>query len=95
MLAAGLEGIEKRYELPPPVQENVHEMSAEERRKRGIETLPADLLEAINLTAKSELVRKALGQHTFDAFIKNKLIEWNDYRGQVTQFELERYLPVL
>jgi glutamine synthetase len=95
MLAAGLEGIEKRYELPPSVQENVHEMSAEERRKRGIETLPADLLEAINLTAKSELVRKALGQHTFDAFIKNKLIEWNDYRGQVTQFELERYLPVL
>ena len=95
MLAAGLEGIEKGYELPAPVQENVHEMSAEERRKRGIETLPADLLDAVNIMAKSELVLKALGEHTFNAFIKNKLIEWEQYRGQVTQFELKRYLPVL
>jgi glutamine synthetase len=95
MLAAGLEGIEKGYELPPPVQENVHDMSDEERKKRGIGTLPADLLEAVHLTAKSKLVRKALGEHTFNAFIKNKLIEWDQYRSQVTQYELERYLPVL
>jgi glutamine synthetase len=95
MLAAGLEGIEKGYELPPPVQENVHDMSDEERKKRGIGTLPADLLEAVHLTAKSKLVCKALGEHTFNAFIKNKLIEWDQYRSQVTQYELERYLPVL
>jgi glutamine synthetase len=95
MLAAGLEGIEKGYELPPPLQEDVNKMTPEEREKRGIETLPADLLEAINLTAKSQLVRKALGDHIFDAFIKNKLIEWNEYRSQVTQYELDRYLPVL
>jgi glutamine synthetase len=95
MLAAGLEGIDKGYELPPPVQENVHEMNDAERRKRGIGTLPADLFEAVNLTAKSKLVRKALGDHTFNAFIKNKLIEWDQYRSQVTQFELERYLPLL
>jgi glutamine synthetase len=95
MLAAGLEGIEKRYELPKPVQENINELSVVEREKRGIGTLPADLFEALNLTAKSRLVRKALGEHTFDAFIKNKLIEWDQYRSQVTPFELERYLPVL
>jgi glutamine synthetase len=95
MLAAGLEGIEKEYELPPPVQENVYEMADEERNKKGIGTLPADLLEAVRLTEKSELVRRALGEHTFHAFIKNKLIEWEQYRVQVTEYELERYLPIL
>ena len=95
MLAAGLEGIEKGYELPPPVQENVYEMTDKERKKRGIGTLPADLLEAVRLMGKSKLVRKALGDHTFHAFIKNKLIEWDQYRSQVTQYELDRYLPLL
>jgi glutamine synthetase len=70
-------------------------MTDEEKEKRGIGMLPADLLEAVHLTAKSELVRKALGEHTFNAFIKNKLIEWDEYRGRVTQYEIERYLPVL
>ena len=95
MLAAGLEGIEKGYEAPEPVGENVYEMSEEERQKRGIDTLPASLWEALQLTAKSELVRKALGDHVFDAFIKNKKIEWDLYRTQVTDYELKRYLPVL
>ncbi|MFC2073128.1 glutamine synthetase family protein, partial [Chloroflexota bacterium] len=71
MLAAGLEGIEKGYKIPSPVEENVYEMTEEERKKRGISTLPASLLEAIQLTEKSEVVRKALGDHVFDAFIKN------------------------
>lgn len=95
MLAAGLEGIEKEYEVPPPVEENVYEMSEEERQRRGIGTLPASLLEAIMLTEKSELVRKALGDHVFHAFIQNKKIEWNQYRTQVTEYELKKYLPVL
>jgi glutamine synthetase len=95
MLAAGLEGIEKGLEPPPPVKENVYEMTNEERRKRGIGTLPASLLEAIMLTEKSEVVHKALGAHVFDAFIKNKKIEWDQYRTQVTDYELKRYLPVL
>ena len=95
MLAAGLEGIEKEYEVPDPVEENVYEMSDEERQKRGIGTLPASLLEAILLTEKSELVRKALGDHVFEAFIQNKKIEWDHYRTQVTEYELKRYLPIL
>jgi glutamine synthetase len=95
MLAAGLEGIEKEYEVPDPVEENVYEMTEEERNKRGIGTLPASLLEAIQLTEKSELVRKALGDHVFDAFIKNKKIEWDQYRTQVTEYELKKYLPIL
>lgn len=95
MLAAGLEGIEKEYELPMPVEENVYEMSAEGREKRGISTLPASLSEAIQITEKSELVRKALGEHVFHAFIQNKKIEWDQYRTQVTDYELKRYLPIL
>ena len=95
MLAAGLEGIEKDYAIPDPVEENVYEMAEEERQKRGISTLPGSLWEAIQLTEKSELVRKALGDHVFDAFIKNKRIEWDQYRTVVTDYELKRYLPIL
>jgi glutamine synthetase len=95
MLAAGLEGIEKEYEVPDPVEENVYEMTEEERQRRGIGTLPASLWEAIQLTEKSELVRRSLGDHVFQAFIKNKKIEWDQYRTQVTDYELKRYLPIL
>jgi glutamine synthetase len=95
MLAAGLEGIEKGYEVPEPVEENVYEMSDEERERKGIGTLPASLWEAVQLTEKSEVVRRALGNHVFDAFIKNKKIEWDQYRTQVTDYELKRYLPIL
>jgi len=95
MLAAGLEGIEKEYEVPDPVEQNVYEMTEEERERRGIGTLPGNLWEAIQLTEKSELVRRALGDHVFDAFIKNKKIDWDQYRSQVTEYELKRYLPIL
>jgi glutamine synthetase len=95
MLTAGLAGIEEGLEPPEPVEENVYHMSDENRKKLGIGTLPASLLEAIQLTEKSDLVRKALGDHVFDAFIKNKRIEWDQYRTQVTDYELKRYLPVL
>ena len=88
-------GIEKEYELPAPVEANVYEMSVKEREKRGIKTLPASLWEAIQLTERSKLVREALGEHVFNAFIQNKKIEWDQYRTQVTDYELKRYLPIL
>jgi glutamine synthetase len=95
MLAAGLEGIEKEYEVPDPVEANVYEMTEEERDRRGIGTLPGSLWEAIQLTENSELVQNALGGHVFDALVKNKKIEWDKYRGQVTEYELKSYLPIL
>jgi glutamine synthetase len=95
MLAAGLAGIEEGLEAPPPVEENVYHMTERERKKRGIGQLPGSLLEAIQLTEKSKLVRKALGDHVFNAFIENKKIEWDRYRVHVTDYELERYLPIL
>jgi glutamine synthetase len=95
MLAAGLKGIEKGYELPPPVEEDIFEMSEEARKRRGIDSLPGNLLEAIQLTEKSELVRETLGDHIFHKFIENKNIDWDQYRTHVSQFELEKYLPIL
>jgi glutamine synthetase len=95
MLAAGLDGIEKGLKPPKPVEENVYEMTEQQRQKRGIGTLPASLLEAILLAEKSKLVREALGEHVFKAFIENKKIEWNNYRTQVTEYELKKYLPIL
>ncbi len=95
MLAAGLKGIEKGYELPAPVEEDIFEMSEASRKKHGIDSLPGSLSEAIQLTEKSELVKETLGDHVFEKFIENKKIEWDRYRTHVSQFELERYLPIL
>jgi glutamine synthetase len=95
MLAAGLEGIAKDLKPPDPVEANVYEMTGEERKQRGIGTLPGSLDEAIQLTEKSELVRNALGDHVFEAFVKNKTIEWDQYRKQVTNYEITKYLPIL
>ncbi len=95
MLAAGLAGIANKYELPAPQEQNIFHMTEEERRKAGIYSLPGSLNEAIGITEKSELVKEALGEHVFNAFIKNKKAEWDSYRTSVTQWELERYLPLL
>lgn len=95
MLAAGLEGIEKNYELIPPTEENVFELTTEERTKRGIRPLPGDLYEAICETEKSSIVKKALGEHAFTSFIENKKIEWDKYRARVTDYEIKEYLSIL
>jgi glutamine synthetase len=95
MLTAGLDGIDKGMTPPEPVEENVFEMSAEERKSRGINTLPSNLMEALELAEKSEIVKKALGDHIFKAFIENKKREWDQFRVQVTNYEIERYLPIL
>jgi glutamine synthetase len=95
MLAAGLEGVEKGYEVPDPVEENVYEMGETERFKRGVDILPGSLLEAINFAEGSELVKSCLGDHVFNSFIENKKLEWGEYRSHVTDYEIKRYLPVL
>ncbi len=95
LLAAGLEGIEKNYPLGAAIEENVYEMSPEAREKRGINSLPGNLFDAVSATEKSKVVRRALGEHVFNSFVQNKKIEWNEYRTQITAYELKRYLPVL
>ena len=66
-----------------------------ERRALGITPLPTSLDEAIKVMEKSELVAETLGEHVFDYFLRNKRSEWEEYRRQVTKWELDRYLPVL
>jgi glutamine synthetase len=95
MLAAGLRGVEKNYELGAPVEEDIFEMSEAERERRGIECLPDNLSDAISETERSTLVREALGDHIFEKFIANKKIEWDGYRTHVSQFELDNFLPIL
>ncbi len=93
MLAAGLRGIEDGYELPPEATANVFEMTPEERAAEKIGSLPQSLSDALGVMESSELVAEALGEHIFEWFLRNKRAEWSDYKSQITQFELDRYLP--
>jgi glutamine synthetase len=95
MLAAGLKGIEEGYELPREAEDDVWSLTDRERRALGIKPLPGSLAEAIHAMEDSELVAETLGEHVFDFFLRNKRSEWQDYRKQVTPFELNKLLPVL
>ncbi|RMD51934.1 MAG: type I glutamate--ammonia ligase [Nitrospirae bacterium] len=95
MLAAGLDGIKNNYELPEPMEKNLYHLTDEERKELGIESLPSSLNEAIQLTEESSLMRDALGDHVFERFIALKRREWDEYRVQVTPYEIEKYLPIL
>ena len=95
LLHAGLEGIEKRYELEPPMETNLYHLTAEERRDQGIVSLPETLVEAIDEFAASDLLRRAFGDHIFDSYVKLKRKEWDEYRVQLTDWEMKKYLAVL
>ena len=95
MLAAGLKGIEEGYPIPDHVEEDIYQFSAEKRKKLNIEELPGNLYAAIHEVEKSELVRETLGDHIFNNFIENKKIEWDCYRTHVSQYEIEKYLPIM
>jgi glutamine synthetase len=95
LLHAGLEGIEQGYELPDPMETNLYHLTQEQRKERGIVSLPETLGEAIDALAESDLARKALGPHIFDRYVELKRGEWDDYRVQLTDWELKKYLAVL
>jgi len=95
MLAAGLAGIKGKYELIAPMEEDVYLMSEADRAAKGIASLPGSLIEAIALVEQSDLVREALGDHIFNNFITSKKVEWDKYRVNVTEWELQEFLGVL
>ncbi|MGH8890881.1 MAG: glutamine synthetase family protein, partial [Acidothermaceae bacterium] len=95
LLGAGLAGVENGYELPEGAEDDVWALTESERRAMGIEPLPDSLSKAIAVMEKSELVSSVLGEHVFDFFLRNKRQEWADYQRQVTEYERDRYLPVL
>jgi glutamine synthetase len=95
LLNAGLEGVEKGYELPDPIERNLYDVTAQERKRMGIEELPETLGEAIELGAASEVLLKTMGEHIHNRFVDLKRAEWEEYRVQVTPYELNRYLAIL
>ncbi|MDA0364303.1 MAG: glutamine synthetase family protein [Chloroflexi bacterium] len=94
VLAAGLAGIEGNYPLPEPLDRNVAALSDAERARFGIQALPGSLDEAIDRFASSELMRSTLGDHVWETLVSNKRLEWLDYRRQVSQYEIDRYLTL-
>jgi glutamine synthetase len=95
MLGAGLDGIEKAMTAPPPVNEDVYHFDEDDLRERAIGLLPGTLGEALEALAADPVVRDALGEHVYEAFVRAKRAEWDDYRIRVTEWELERYLETL
>ncbi|MBM3939727.1 MAG: glutamine synthetase [SAR202 cluster bacterium] len=95
MLSAGLEGIENEYEPVPPMETDVTLMTDEQRQARQIASLPGSLFEAVRIAEQSDVLRRALGEHTFKSLIHNKRIEWERYRSAVTDYEIKRYLSIL
>ncbi|MEW5996845.1 MAG: glutamine synthetase family protein [Candidatus Micrarchaeota archaeon] len=91
MLAAGLDGIEKKMEPPEPVEEDVYE----EEHSKGLKTLPGSLGEAMEEMEKDSLIRETLGEHIYSNLLDAQRMHWDAYRTQVTPWEVKEYLPVL
>lgn len=91
MLAAGLKGIEEKIQPPSPVEEDVYGFDDQKLAKFYIKTLPSDLEEAIEEFKKSELVKETLGEHAFNKYLEVKLMEWENFRRSVTDWEIEKY----
>jgi glutamine synthetase len=95
IVAAGLDGIERELEPAAETPENLASLSEDERRAAGIASLPDNLLDAVHLMERSELVAGTLGEHVFEWFIRNKREEWETHRTDVTPLEIERGFPLL
>ncbi len=95
LLHAGLDGIEHGYELPEAMDTNLYDLTHEERERAGIEALPESLGEAVEIGAESEFLLRAFGEHVHERLIDLKRREWSEYRGQVTPWEIDRYLDIL
>jgi glutamine synthetase len=92
ILKAGLDGVKRGLTPPEPVNTNIYDLTEEERLEMGIPSLPANLGEALECLKKDDVIKEALGDHVFKRFIDAKQIEWNLYRTQVHQWELDQYL---
>lgn len=94
MLAAGLDGVKRQLEVPTPVEEDLYHMGSEERADRHIENLAGSLAEALEALKGDTVIKEALGEHVFERFVAAKTHEWNEYSLYVSQWELDRYLPL-
>ncbi len=92
LITAGIDGIERDLDAPDPVRENIYEFDEAKRSEYGIETLPGNLGEAVDALEQDEVILDALGPHVADKFVEAKSAEYDDYRIDVSQWELDRYL---
>jgi glutamine synthetase len=95
MLTAGLKGIEKKILPPEPVEKNIYTLSQKEKEKYNIHHLPESLGHSLEFMKKSPLLKDVLGEHIFNTFLYVKRNEWESYRKQITEWEIEKYLPVI
>jgi glutamine synthetase len=95
LISAGLEGVTNKLKLGPPTSDNIYRMTPKERKSAGIGSLPSDLYGAVLEAEASPFVRAALGDEMFESFIRNKKLEWDEYKMQVSEYEIRRYLPLL
>jgi glutamine synthetase len=91
MLAAGLEGIEKRMMPPSPAEEDLYHVDSV---RAGLDTLPGDLGQAIDALREDEVIQDALGEHVYERYVEAKLLEWSQYRVHVSSWEVDRYLTL-
>ena len=92
MIAAGLDGVENELPLAEPVEESLFEMDATRIAEKGIRELPGTLGEALDELERDDVIREALGDHIFNHYVDAKRAEWDEYRTQVSDWEVERYL---
>src|SRR5690554_1026047 len=93
-LKAGLDGIERQIDPGPQRYNNIFKMTEEERQAVGIDSLPGSLWEALSFLEKDSLLQETLGEHVFTHFMQAKTLEWDEYRTQVHEWEVNRYLQV-
>ena len=92
MLEAGMDGIKNKIDPGEPTEINIYDLSEEERDEQGIELLPSSLWEAYHTFETNEVMKEALGEHIFNAFLDSKYEEWDEYRVQVFGYEQKKYL---
>lgn len=93
-LKAGLDGIKNQIDPGPQALDNIYDMTDAERAAAGIIDLPGNILEAVAELSRDELIQEALGKHIYEHFMEAKMIEWDVYRTQVHQWELDQYLKM-
>ena len=91
-LKAGLEGIKNEIDPGEQTTDNIFDMNAIERNKRGIESLPGDIMKAVDFLNNDDVIKNTLGQHIYEHFVVAKEVEWHEYNTRVHDWELDQYL---
>lgn len=94
MCAAGLDGVKNKIMPPEPIEQNIYHMSESERQSKGIDSLPETLSDALKELEKDKVLQEALGKHVYKNFMHIKRAEWDEFRIQVTPWEIEKYLKI-